>query len=442
MGDDDACAGGVSFTRASPQTVCYDRRHADGACFGANPRGNPHSQAHRWMKILLLTEFYPETSDGEITGGIEAVCFYLVKHLRANHEITVLARRTGGDVWEWGSLRSLPGRLAFVISTFATGLKVDFDVVDGTNHVVHPIAWIIGRLRGRAVVYLYADFFGSASTEYFGKAGWILTLVERATLLLPADRVVAVSETVRRKLIGGGVNERAISIVYCGYDEELTAAVIAEELPKEVTLTVVSRLVRYKGVHVAIDALVQLVNEGRDTTLQIVGRGPELDALKEQAHQAGVEDRVSFLGFVPRHIDVLRAISRSRLLVSPSTREGFGIVLAEAMALGVPYVASDIDTYEEITSGGVGGRLFSTENADDLANRIRQLLDNPDEYSETATSARVWAKRYTWSEAAARTEAVLVGAIAARSKSRAPIIFAALIGLFGALAVRRLRPQA
>src|SRR3546814_1292037 len=69
--------------------------------------------------------------------------------------------------------------------------------------------------------------------------------------------------------------------------------------------------------------------------------------------QLGIADRVQFRGFVERHADVLQTVAASDVFASASQVEGFGIVLVEAMALGVPYVATDIPAHREVT-GAIG----------------------------------------------------------------------------------------
>lgn len=361
------------------------------------------------MKLLLLTEFFPASDAVELTGGIEAVCYYLSKHLNANEDVSVCvrARHTDGQVWEFTALSSLPRRIRFLATTLVGCLRDEFDVIEGTNQLLHPIAWLAGRLRGRPVVYLYADVLIGQWHRHFGVAGWLGELVERLNLRLRPDHVIAISNVVRDKLVRAGIPEDRVSVVPCGYDDALVRRVVAEGPEKTASLVTVSRLVPYKGVHVVLEAMARLVRSGHDITLRVVGQGPELARLRRQAELLCVADRVEFLGHLTSHADVLRAIARSQIFVSASRIEGFGIALVEAMALGVPFVASDIAAFREVTGGGRGGHLCQTGDAAAMAAGIAALLTQPAEYRAASESARDRANCYRWAQTAETTATIL-----------------------------------
>lgn len=359
------------------------------------------------MKLLVLTEFYPATDNIELTGGIEAVCYYVGKHLGATHDVRVRALRTDGSTWAFTAVSSLPRRIRFLGATLIASLFDEFDVVEGTNQLLHPVAWIVGRIRRRPVVYLYADVLVGQWHRHFGVVGWLGEIVERITLRLRPDHVIAISDCVRGKLIGAGVPSDRISVVHCGYDEELVHRIAAERPAKRATLVSVGRLVPYKGVDVVLRAMADLVSSGFDVTLLVIGQGPERTHLQRLSQKLGVADRVRFAGHLPSHADVLRAIAASEIFVSASRIEGFGIALVEAMALGVPYVASDIEAFREVTGGGQGGYLTGPGDPAEMAMRIAGLLTQPGRYHAAGTTGRAHAAGYTWAAAAAATREVL-----------------------------------
>lgn len=83
------------------------------------------------------------------------------------------------------------------------------------------------------------------------------------------------------------------------------------------------------------------VAERHDVTLGIVGDGPQLDALRSHAARLDHADRVTFLGFLDEYEDVLGHMRAAPVFASPSTREGFGITYAEAMAADCTVIAAD-----------------------------------------------------------------------------------------------------
>jgi glycosyltransferase involved in cell wall biosynthesis len=99
----------------------------------------------------------------------------------------------------------------------------------------------------------------------------------------------------------------------------------------------------------------------------------------------------------------LRLIANSRVLVSASEIEGFGIVVVEALSLGVPAVVSDIEAHREVTAGGTGGALFAAGELSELVDALRPLLADDDEWRARSDKAVLQAARYTWPDVAART---------------------------------------
>jgi glycosyltransferase involved in cell wall biosynthesis len=134
------------------------------------------------------------------------------------------------------------------------------------------------------------------------------------------------------------------------------------------------RLVPHKGVDVLLRALRQLPS---DVNLVVVGRGPRLVDLVAVARRIGVAERVRFCPAVsddelPRYLglaDVFAFPSQNRL-------EGFGLAVAEAMACGLPVVVSDMPGVREVIDEGVQGLLVEPLLADDLAEKVRLLLDD------------------------------------------------------------------
>lgn len=356
------------------------------------------------MRILMFTEFFPVNEDAPITGGIEARCHYIVQLLRGRHEIEVAAKLSDGSVWEYASMSSVPKRLLFLSRLLVQGLRSDADLIEGTNHVVFPVAWAVALLRRRPVVFWYADVLLGSWSRDFGPAGLIGEVVERLILRLPVSRYIAISASTKRKLVANGVPAERVDVIPCGHDPALVAAVTAEAPAPVYTICVVGRLVGYKGVDLVLEAATTVARRHPGLRVLIIGRGPDLDRLRDLAVSLGIADRVDFRGFVPAHIDVLRLMASSRLVVSASTVEGFGIVLVEAMSLGIPYVATDIDAFREFQGRGEAGLLFGRGDADDLASKIERLLDDPDLYASCAAEGRRAALDYTWQQVASETE--------------------------------------
>ena len=359
------------------------------------------------MRIALATEFLPSSDAGEITGGVEAYCHFVGRELQKDHDVVIIARRTTGASLDTARLGSLLGRIAFAARSVAATWRADPDIAVGTNYVTHPVAWLAGRLRGCQVVYWYPDvLIGTWRSGAFGRTGWIFELLERAVLALRADHYIAISATVANKLAAQGIDRSRISIIPCGYDRDEVARAAAGTRSVPGRVSVVGRLVPYKRVDLVIEAMAILRDRGDAVSATIVGQGAESGSLHSAAAALGLADDVHFEGHVRSHEDVLRAIAASSVFVCASEVEGFGIVVAEAMGLGVPAVVSDIEVFQEITEDGHGATLFRAGDAGDLADKIAALLDDEGARAAQIQRGHEVSVRYRWDAIAAETAAV------------------------------------
>lgn len=375
------------------------------------------------MKVLLFMEYLPEGDDAQIMGGIEARCYYVARWLRQRHEVLLFLDRTGAARSTHASARSLPRRIWHLVRSVIRGLRSDFDVIDSTSSIVHPFAWLLGRLRRKPVVLWYPDvLIGEWRGGHFGKIGALGELAERITFKLPGLHYIAISESTRSKLLTHGVDPRRIDVVPCGYEPSVVDEVYAKgtitRRPEQIV--VVNRLVPYKRVDLLIDAMALLAPARPDVRATVIGSGPQLDELRERARQRGVESRVEFTGLIDSHLDVLRSVAEAELFVSCSEIEGFGIVVVEAMSFATPFVVTDIPAFREVTSGGIGGALFAPGDARALATAIGDLLDDPNRRA-IGERGREFATRYTWQAVAEQTAACYAAVIdrhVARARSR------------------------
>ncbi|CAO3439839.1 glycosyltransferase family 4 protein [Azospirillum doebereinerae] len=186
-----------------------------------------------------------------------------------------------------------------------------------------------------------------------------------------------------------------------------------------VRLLLVGRLVHQKAVDVMLAALAGLDGPARPL-LTVVGDGPERSALEEQARRLGLEGCVTFAGWVARDrlADTYRAHD---VLVSPSRFEGMSLVLQEAMACGLPVVATRIPGSEELIVDGVTGLLVAPEDAAGLAAAVARFTADPTLIRSWGLAGRRWVEtRYTW-RAAAEAYLALGGLLVAPAPSPAPV---------------------
>lgn len=132
-----------------------------------------------------------------------------------------------------------------------------------------------------------------------------------------------------------------------------------------------------KAQDITIKAIRLLKDRGLDVAIDIIGDGPSKGELEAMVKEYGLEDRVKLIG--KRSPEYLREhLSDYDLLVNPSRHEGFGLVIAEAMAAKVPVLVSDIASQMEIIDEGRCGYFFDNENAEEMARALERIMADYD----------------------------------------------------------------
>lgn len=160
----------------------------------------------------------------------------------------------------------------------------------------------------------------------------------------------------------------------------------------------VGRLVYQKGLDILFNALggLSLV----PWTLTLVGDGPQRNALEQIAIKREIVDRIEFLGWLPKD-ELLRHYRDSNLFVFPSRHEGMPNSVLEAMASGLPVIASDISGNEELVIPGITGLLVPPGNTNALKDTLLDLLSDPVRRKQMGSAARERVENhYTWDQVA------------------------------------------
>lgn len=249
------------------------------------------------------------------------------------------------------------------------------------NTLTQPVWMAAARLmRRRLLVHIREN--ESAQPRV---VRWALTFGPRL-----AHTVVCNSVSTRDFFVGSqpGAASRTV-VVYNGRDwNDYQRLHHTRATPPRVV--VVGRLSPGKGQDVMLRALAHLVNADRDLELRLVGSvfpGYEWfeESLRSLAAQLGVAARVEFAGFSD---DVASEFGKASVAVVPSRKEAFGTVALEALAVGTPIVASNVEGLAEIVSHGKSGLLVPVDDERALASAIAELLDNPSHARSYVDSGR------------------------------------------------------
>jgi glycosyltransferase involved in cell wall biosynthesis len=159
----------------------------------------------------------------------------------------------------------------------------------------------------------------------------------------------------------------------------------------------VGRLIEHKGVGTLLEALALLRADGVELTTLVVGRGPLEDELRARAEQFGVGDLVEFRHDVGSNDEVYALMKASRVFAAPSTREGFGVAVLEALACGVPVVTtSHPGNLARLLVEGAGAGQLCSPDAGSLAAAILRAADDERRADEA------WLRRHDWNAVADR----------------------------------------
>jgi glycosyltransferase involved in cell wall biosynthesis len=258
--------------------------------------------------------------------------------------------------------------------------KVVSDHSITTAHIIFfdyfsALPWIAKLAGIRKIIYEMQN------SGEFQATSWRRSLLQLRTKLMtsPVTRVIAISEFVKEQLIKSGVKKEKIEVRYLGVDtnrftpDSSARGQLAREFnlgADEIILSTVSYLRPFKNPQILVQTCKELVSRNLPVRLFVAGDGEMLPSLKELSRQLNVEDRIHWLGNVPDPKNLLQA---SDVFVLASVGEAFGLVLAEAMACGVPIVGSRSGSLPEVVVDGFTGFLAIPLDATNFANAIERL---------------------------------------------------------------------
>jgi glycosyltransferase involved in cell wall biosynthesis len=266
-------------------------------------------------------------------------------------------------------------------------------------------AWRVARFCRRQNVrlihaQLYPSFFYAGVSRLFGRSIPILytehgriepyrpvrrRILGNRWLLRRCDRVIAVGQWVREGLISNeGLPADRTEVVCNGIDlsaydgQSCQRGAVRKELglrDSDFVIVQVARLVPVKNHRLAIHALRRLVGDRPQVRLLLVGAGPEQPAVQQLVCDLGLQEHVLLLG---RRHDVPRLLSAADAALLTSVMEGIPLAMIEAMAAGLPCVATRVGGQAEVIADGQTGLLAEPADPESTATQLARLIDNPE----------------------------------------------------------------
>jgi glycosyltransferase involved in cell wall biosynthesis len=250
--------------------------------------------------------------------------------------------------------------------------REDFDIV----HTHSTEAGIIGRAAARLadVPHVVHTIHGVPFAE--DRNGLLNRFVERCERVAArwTDVQISIADVIAEEYLSRGIGrEEQYQTIRYGIDlEDFRDAEPATDLPgTEPRVLIVSRLAEGKGFDVLLDAAERLKRE--DVSILIAGDGPLRSNLDNEIHDRSLDDTVHLLGY---RTDIANVMAGSDILVLPSFREGTPLVIIEAMAVGLPVIATNIAGIPELIDDTKTGYLIEPGDSDVLASKIDELVWN------------------------------------------------------------------
>ena len=168
-------------------------------------------------------------------------------------------------------------------------------------------------------------------------------------------------------------------------------------LSKKYDLIFIGRLVENKGINLLFDAVAKIRNNTHDLKVVIVGEGPLGNSLKNKIGRLNLKDNVLMYGRAKDSSEIARLLNESRILVMPSYNEGGPRVVVEAMACGVPVLATKVGLIPDFAYSGAVKII--DWNAEDIAKNAKNFLENENEMARMAVTGIEIAKQFEKEEA-------------------------------------------
>lgn len=325
------------------------------------------------INILMLT---PEFSQGGTESYILNVCEYLKKN-----DINVIVMSDGGVrekelkkiCVEHIKVNCLKTRK--LTNLFEAIIKVRKIIKKYNINIIHTSSiytTIVGKISSLFIsrnVKIVNTLHGGPNKNIEKTAAKLLNIF--------SDSVIALSEKAKQKLLNYGLNDNKVSVIYNGI-KPMHKLALREN--KKIIIGTCGRLVEQKGYEYLIRAISKINNDNLEFWL--VGDGELRDSLNTMANNYKISDRVKFLGF---RTDIEVLLNEMDIFILPSLWEQFPISILEAMSLGKPIIATNVNGIpEELGDSGI---LIEPGNVSHICSSIQKLISDSELRNKLGASA-------------------------------------------------------
>lgn len=298
------------------------------------------------------------------------------------------------DLYSHGR-RSVYEAITFSIKLISPLMKEKFDIIDVTSFPFFSCfsTKFVSFFNETPMVITWHEVWGDYWYEYMGNYGFFGKTIEYIVSKFGKKSIV-VSKMTENNLKSLGIDNEKIMVIPNGVDPRRIGGIKPSD--NKCDIIFVGRLIKEKNVDILIEAVCLVKKNFPDIVCHIIGNGPEKGKLIELVIKYGLLGKIRFFDFKDQD-EVLARIKSSKMLVLPSSREGFGIVVMEAFACGIPVITVDEErnAASELVSEETG--LIMELNKRKLSDAINILMDITDDKREKMSICAIEkAGAYDW----------------------------------------------
>jgi glycosyltransferase involved in cell wall biosynthesis len=353
------------------------------------------------MKIAILVNLFPP----KWLAGTEIATYYIAEHLAQHgHEVHVITSLDEGLPEVSYEKGFHIHRLPRIEIRFIGGLMFWADIVRELRKIkpdiVHAQSLISGMpaLLSNKLLKIPYVIYGRGSDVYL--PDWFTKLTAKG-ILRNASAVIALTEHMKGAM--QALCNRDVIVVPNGINLNENAEREGGDPGKKILF--VGRLHPVKGTQYLLGAMKIIHQKLPEAKLVLVGDGEEREHLETLTDNLGIRECVEFAGRVP-HERVEGYMNQAEVFVLSSLSEGFPVTILEAMACGLPVVATRVGGVPDIIEDGTNGYLVDAMNQEQMAEALLKLLQDEQLRKEMSDNNRKETEKYRWNTVAATLEGI------------------------------------
>jgi D-inositol-3-phosphate glycosyltransferase len=369
-------------------------------------------------RICLVTHYFPPHM-----GGIEKVSYEQSKRLtESGYEIDVLTSKIRGQ-----NERPAKGIRVFPYSNLNLGERIGVPYPVLSLQAYRKFVQVIKKcdlVHAHGHVYMSSYLAGKVAKKYekpfivtqhntFIDYQSILNLLERLndltvgkSVLKRANRIITVSKETMKYVLKLGADKTKTTVIYNGVDTDYFHPVNKGEsrkklgLPKNRKIILsVRRLVYKNGLDTLIESVSLVARDHPNILFVVAGKGPSRKLIEDRIKELGIDANIKLAGFVPDSLLPVYYDAANYFILPSASGEGLPLVLLEAMACGLPVIATTVGGTPEIIVHMKNGVLVPPRNSEAMAEVISKILSEERLGSTIGEEARrIVEERFTWAE--------------------------------------------